>query len=114
MGRLERGGSLTDPCVSLIEASPKGVRPHFPRFAATCGRLVCDGGVAMDLSLEKPFRIGLADVTPATLRVAWNGHEETLQPRVMEVLLVLARAGGDVVSRLRSAVRTPPERSCCR
>jgi DNA-binding winged helix-turn-helix (wHTH) protein len=53
----------------------------------------------MDLSREKPFRLGSAYVTPTLLRVAWSEQEETLQPRVMEVLVVLARAGGEVVSR---------------
>jgi TolB-like protein/DNA-binding winged helix-turn-helix (wHTH) protein len=55
--------------------------------------------VALDLTLEKPFSLGAMDVQPASLRVSWPGGEAALQPRVMQVLLVLSRAEGAVVSR---------------
>jgi TolB-like protein/DNA-binding winged helix-turn-helix (wHTH) protein len=53
----------------------------------------------VDLSQEGPFRIGTLEVQPAGLRVAWPGGEEAVQPRAMQVLTVLARADGAVVSR---------------
>src|SRR5215469_2035349 len=53
----------------------------------------------VDLSQESPFRVGTLEVQPAGLRVAWPGGEEAVQPRVMQVLVVLTQAGGAVVSR---------------
>ena len=51
---------------------------------------------SIDLAREEPFRIGNLQVDPPLRRVS-NG--ETLEPRVMQVLVVLARARGAVISR---------------
>ena len=51
------------------------------------------------LAREASFRLGVLDVRPATLEVAAGDRRETLEPRVMQVLVALARQAGDVVSR---------------
>src|SRR6516165_2011087 len=53
----------------------------------------------VDLSQESQFRIGTLEVQPAGLRAAWPGGDESVQPLVMQVLIVLFRARGAVVSR---------------
>lgn len=53
----------------------------------------------MRLAHESAFRVGALQVRPATREVAWGGEREVLQPRVMQVLVALARAAGAVVSR---------------
>lgn len=54
---------------------------------------------AVDLASETEFRLGELHVDPARLTVARGGRSMSLEPRVMMVLLVLAQAGGRVVSR---------------
>ena len=49
------------------------------------------------VTVEPAFRIGQLTVKPSTREVVHAGGRETVEPRVMEVLLVLARAGGEVV-----------------
>lgn len=51
------------------------------------------------LAQAAPFRLGALAVRPATREVAAGGWRETLEPRVMQVLVALARAGGEVVGR---------------
>ncbi|HEX3363791.1 winged helix-turn-helix domain-containing protein [Phenylobacterium sp.] len=41
----------------------------------------------------------MAEVRPATREVVWANQREVLEPRVMQVLVVLARQPGEVVSR---------------
>lgn len=53
----------------------------------------------MDLAHEPPFRLGGLSVRPSTREIEHAGGRETLEPRVMEVLVVLAKAQGEVVSR---------------
>jgi len=53
----------------------------------------------IQLAEEPAFRLGALAVTPATRQVAWAGQTRTLEPRVMEVLVALAGAGGGVVGR---------------
>jgi DNA-binding winged helix-turn-helix (wHTH) protein/TolB-like protein len=53
----------------------------------------------IDLAQEPDFDLGSLRVRPATCEVEWNGVSKTLQRRVMQVLVVLARAGGSVVSQ---------------
>src|SRR6185295_646734 len=55
----------------------------------------------MDLASEPKFRIGGLTIRPSTREVVFAGGRETIEPRVMEVLLVLAQARGEVVSRDR-------------
>lgn len=54
---------------------------------------------AIRLAEEAAFRLGILEVTPAKRQVAWNGKSRTLEPRVMQVLVVLAGSRGDVVGR---------------
>ncbi len=51
------------------------------------------------LAHEAAFSLGGMTVTPATRQAAWAGQERTLEPRVMQVLVVLAGARGAVVGR---------------
>lgn len=54
----------------------------------------------VELSMEPPFVLGSATVRPAALEVAWPSERvETLEPRVMQVLVALHRARGEPVSR---------------
>jgi TolB-like protein len=56
-------------------------------------------GRQLNLAREPPFRLGGVLVRPATLEVERAGVCETLEPRVMEVLVALGRARGEVLSR---------------
>lgn len=58
-----------------------------------------DLGEKVDLAHEKRFTLGAAEVRPATREVVWADQREILEPRVMQGLVALARAGGEVVSR---------------
>jgi DNA-binding winged helix-turn-helix (wHTH) protein len=51
------------------------------------------------LAREPHFRLGGMLVKPSLLEVGFAGRRQTLQPRVMQVLVALARSGGEVVSR---------------
>ena len=51
------------------------------------------------LAHEAPFRLGEIEVLPATRSVTADGQQEIVEPRVMQVLVALARAEGAVVSR---------------
>lgn len=53
----------------------------------------------IDLAQEADFELGLLRVRPARCEVEWNGVSQTLQRRVMQVLVALARAHGSVVSQ---------------
>ena len=53
----------------------------------------------IDLALEPAFELGGMEVRPATLEVLWEGGHEHLEPRVMQVLVALARRRDAVVSR---------------
>lgn len=58
-----------------------------------------DLGERVDLAHEKRFILGGAEVRPATREVVWGNQREVLEPRVMQGLVALARAGGEVVAR---------------
>ena len=51
------------------------------------------------LAHELPFNIGVLRVDPPTRQVERNGRRETLEPRVMQVFVALARAQGSIVTR---------------
>lgn len=51
------------------------------------------------LANEPDFCLGPLTVSPSRLEVAAGGRSDGVQPRVMQVLVVLARANGAVVSR---------------
>ena len=53
----------------------------------------------IDLAQEADFELGLLRVRPATCEVEWNGASQTLQRRVMQVLVALVQARGAVVSQ---------------
>jgi DNA-binding winged helix-turn-helix (wHTH) protein/Flp pilus assembly protein TadD len=54
---------------------------------------------AIRLAGEPPFCLGSLAVTPALRQVMWNGESRTIEPRVMQVLVALAREPGAIVSR---------------
>ncbi len=58
-----------------------------------------EGRQTIDLARVAPFRLGALHVTPATRQVARGHATETLEPRVMQVLVALHQADGAVVSR---------------
>lgn len=51
------------------------------------------------LAHEPPFTIGKVRVQPARRQVEAQGRRETVEPRVMQVLVALARADGSIVTR---------------
>jgi DNA-binding winged helix-turn-helix (wHTH) protein len=51
------------------------------------------------LAKEPDFRLGGLEVCPARRQIVGGAASETLQPRVMQVLVALAGRRGDVVSR---------------
>ena len=55
----------------------------------------------IDLSRATPFRIGGLVIEPALRQVVADadGHTQTIEPRIMQVLVVLAMADGGIVSR---------------
>lgn len=53
----------------------------------------------IDLAKEPAFRLGPAEVQPAVRAFIVGDVRETLEPRVMQVLVALARRRGEVVSR---------------
>jgi DNA-binding winged helix-turn-helix (wHTH) protein len=57
------------------------------------------------LAKEPDFRLGVLSVAPAKRQVANGAVVETLQPRIMQVLVALASCRGEVVSRDELMVR---------
>jgi DNA-binding winged helix-turn-helix (wHTH) protein/tetratricopeptide (TPR) repeat protein len=55
--------------------------------------------VKVDLSRESDFLLGDLSVSPSACRVANGNGEERVEPRVMEVLVVLHRSAGHTVTR---------------
>lgn len=53
----------------------------------------------MNLAREPSFRLGAIEVRPATRELVHPDGRETVEPRVMSVLVHLAQAGGRVVAR---------------
>jgi TolB-like protein len=69
------------------------------RFAAG---LPMNAGIpppAVDLAREGDFRVGLLKVRPALREVGTSDRRDSLEPRVMRVLVLLARRPGEVISR---------------
>ena len=58
-------------------------------------------GTRIDLADEPDFNLGRVRVQPAARSITVNGERRELQPRVMQVLIALAKANGRVVSRDR-------------
>jgi DNA-binding winged helix-turn-helix (wHTH) protein/formylglycine-generating enzyme required for sulfatase activity/dienelactone hydrolase len=55
--------------------------------------------VSVDLAGEPDFMLGALRVRPSLREVVDGGEREVLEPRVMQVLVVLARRRGQVISR---------------
>jgi DNA-binding winged helix-turn-helix (wHTH) protein/tetratricopeptide (TPR) repeat protein len=53
----------------------------------------------IDLATEPPFAIGELQIYPSTHEVGRDGQREIVEPRVMQVLVALARADGAVLTR---------------
>jgi len=53
----------------------------------------------IELAHCPPFRAGAAEVRPATREVVLPDRREVLEPRVMQVLVALVEAGGEILSR---------------
>jgi len=53
----------------------------------------------VDLAHEPPFKIGELDIYPSTREIGRDGQTIIVEPRVMQVLIALARANGTVVTR---------------
>jgi DNA-binding winged helix-turn-helix (wHTH) protein len=53
----------------------------------------------VDLAHEPDFALGPVKVFPARREVVGDSFQEVLEPRVMQVLVALARAQGDILSR---------------
>jgi DNA-binding winged helix-turn-helix (wHTH) protein/tetratricopeptide (TPR) repeat protein len=54
---------------------------------------------AINLAHVAPFRLGALEVQPATRQLIRGDRSDTLEPRVMQVLVALAQADGAVVTR---------------
>jgi TolB-like protein/DNA-binding winged helix-turn-helix (wHTH) protein len=62
-------------------------------------RSFADGRSRVELARVAPFRLGAAEVRPPTREVVWPDRTVSLEPRVMQVLVALHRAGGAVLTR---------------
>src|SRR6185437_5456881 len=70
------------------------------RWIAEDAPMSADASPTMiDLAREAPFRLGAAEVRPATREIVQGDRREVLEPRVMQVLVALARRTEAVVSR---------------
>lgn len=58
-----------------------------------------EGDARVDLAAEQDFMIAALKVSPSTREVFDGGARDVLEPRVMMVLVALARADGATVSR---------------
>src|SRR5690348_14983633 len=72
---------------SVAHGAPRGLR------------LVADEPARIVLAHEPQFRIGEADIRPATRELICNGETSIVEPRVMQLLVALYRADGAVVSK---------------
>lgn len=61
--------------------------------------MVSDSVEKLDLAQEPDFRLGGLLVSPSTGRVRGSGADRRVEPRVMEVLVVLGRARGRTITR---------------
>ena len=61
--------------------------------------MTADFSSTIDLTQAEPFRLGSAEIHPALSEVIWEGGKVSLQPRVMQVLVVLGTHPDTVISR---------------
>ena len=67
-------------------------------FADQLPMIAHSAGRSIDLAHSAPFCLGPVRVVPPAGEVIWGDGRDTLQPRVMQVLVALASRRGDVVS----------------
>jgi DNA-binding winged helix-turn-helix (wHTH) protein len=67
-----------------------------PRRASSA---VVRGPWPIDLAHVRPFRIGDVDIRPASREIVRGDQREMLEPLVMQVLVALANARGEILSR---------------
>jgi DNA-binding winged helix-turn-helix (wHTH) protein/tetratricopeptide (TPR) repeat protein len=58
-----------------------------------------DGAKPIRLAHLRPFRLGAAEIRPPSREIVCDGRREVIEPRVMQVLVVLAAAQGVILSR---------------
>lgn len=56
-----------------------------------------DEAVGIRLSREPAFELGAVSVNPGTRQVMRNGRSETLEPRIMQVLVAFAQSEGEIL-----------------
>ena len=56
-----------------------------------------NAAVGIRLSREPAFELGAVMVHPATRQIVRNGRSETLEPRIMQVLVAFAQSEGEIV-----------------
>ncbi len=56
-------------------------------------------GAGVDLARQPDFELAGLRIRPSACEAAWDGRTLRLEPRVMQVLVALARAQGEVLSR---------------
>lgn len=56
-----------------------------------------DEAVAIRLSREPAFELGAVSVNPGTRQVIRDGRSETLEPRIMQVLVAFAQSEGEIL-----------------
>src|SRR6185312_14661847 len=83
------------------DLEPVECRPPADHWAQSMNRPLDLPLISIDLAREADFSIGALRVQPSHRQVSANGHQETIQPRVMQVLVALAHAKGAVLSRDR-------------
>ena len=74
-----------------MQSDPKNLRRGASMGAIEHDGLAVPGRV--DLAHEPAFQLGFVHVHPATRQLSWGDRSETLEPRIMQVLVALYRAG---------------------
>lgn len=69
------------------------------RHAGICRMNDMEDRFQVNLAREPEFALGGAAVQPSSREIVFDGVPETVEPRVMQVLVVLARRRGEVVTR---------------
>lgn len=78
---------------------PGELRPYRHLCRGPGGVNALDDNFQINLAREPDFSLGGAEVRPSAREIAFDGIHETVEPRVMQVLVALARRPGEVVSR---------------
>ncbi len=110
MGRLpipegRRNGSRLFGAVKKAKLARREGRETARSLNDTAGALMNDAiaaialGRRIDLTRQPDFMVGGAHIRPTACEVVAGGRRTRLQPRIMQVLVALARAGGEPLSR---------------